>query len=371
MAHPSDIARIAGFASNPIDAAAIGGRAFAAVIGDAPSQYSKSPQLWNAAFAATGIDAFYFPLDVDEAHLGGLVRTLKESDRFLGANVTVSHKTRVIDFLDDVDPAARQIQAVNTIVRAADGRLIGYNTDGEGFIESLLRPQPDQSGSLLATLSGRSVLLLGAGGSARALAFHLAIKLQGANLVICNRTLEHGEALAREIKVAGGNALAISENEARRCAPAVGLIVNSTTKGQGGLRGSGAGAQWLLEPYSALAPAHPPLLPRDGLAPAEFEKRWRAAAQADIDSNNRVSLSIAQSVPAETAFYDLIYHPEETVFLRHARITGHRTMNGKAMIVNQAALAFCNHVCRAALDHRGRDRSHILDRLIDIMYSAW
>lgn len=371
MAHSAAIRRIAGLIANRIDPEAVDGRTFAGVIGDAPSQYSKSPRLWNAAFAATAIDAVYFPFDVDAARLRGLVNTLKQCDRFLGANVTVPHKTRIIEFLDRIDPAAARVHAVNTIVRDPNGLLIGYNTDGAGFIESLLKPQPGQSKVFFTNLAGLDALILGAGGAARALAFHLADELQAGQLVICNRTVAQAEALARDIKAAGGNAIAISEEEVTRWAPAVGLIVNSTTKGQGGVRAAGEGAHWLLEPYSALAPAHPPPLPRDDLAPAEFEKRWREVAGADIETNNRASLSIAEAVPLDVAFYDLIYHPEETVFLRHASMTGHRTMNGKAMIINQAALAFCNHVCREALEGRGGARPQILDRLIRIMYSAW
>ena len=163
-------------------------------------------------------------------------RFLKNSERFLGVNVTVPHKFRVMDFVDELDAGAKRIQAVNTIVRNADGRLVGYNTDGEGFIESLFARLPDRAGSFIASLKGMDVLLLGAGGSARAVAFHVADLLDSGQLLICNRTIEHAVSLAVDVNKSGGNAKAILESELSYYATTVGLIVNSTTKGQGGIR---------------------------------------------------------------------------------------------------------------------------------------
>src|SRR5690606_1328259 len=106
---------------------------------------------------------------------------------FLGANVTVPHKVRVMGFLDAIDPGAGRIQAVNTIVRTPEGKLIGYNTDGEGFLDSILKRQPDRTDPFIRSLRGMNVVLLGAGGSARAVAFHLTDEMRDGRLVICNR----------------------------------------------------------------------------------------------------------------------------------------------------------------------------------------
>ena len=70
-------------------------------------------------------------------------------------------------------------------------------------------------------------------------------------------------------------------------------------------------------------------------------------------------------------YYDLIYHPEETVFLRHGRLTGHPTMNGKAMIVNQAVTAFCKRICRAALQAKAMDTPETRKEILEVMYRAW
>ena len=371
MASPKDLAAIGRFLSNRLEGSAIGDRAFAGVIGDAPSHYSKSPRLWNAAFHHLHINAVYLPFDVEIAHLRDLLRAFKNCDTFLGANVTVPHKLRVMDFLDRIDPGAERIQAVNTIVRSRDGNLIGYNTDGEGFLDSILKRQPDRPESFMASLAGMDVLLLGAGGSARAVAFHLADELQGNTLIICNRTAEPASSLAADIQKSGRNARTITEEELPTWAPSVGLIVNCTTKGQGGMRRMPGSTVLFLEPYSALAPAHPPAWPELEIDQAGFQHKWEQAAHADVESNNRASLKIAESVPPHVSFYDLIYHPEETVFLRQGKLTGHPTMNGKAMIINQAVIAFCRRICNAQLAAMGLDTPNTHNNILEVMYSAW
>ncbi|MGE5217748.1 MAG: shikimate dehydrogenase family protein [Chloroflexota bacterium] len=371
MASLHDLVAISRCVSNSIDPNAIGAKSLTGIIGDAPSHYSKSPQLWNAAFKHLSLDAIYLPFDTDDAKLGDLLAALKDSGRFLGANVTVPHKVRLIDFVDDIDPGAARINAINTIVRTSNGRLIGYNTDGEGFVESILKRQPGQGRPFLTSLRETDVLLLGAGGSARAVAFHVADLLEKGRLLICNRTLKQAIDLAKEIQGTGRNTLAIAEEDLCEWAPKAGLIVNSTTKGQGGVRKLARGIATLLESYSALAPAHPPSLVESDFARADFPQEWERVAGSDIQANHRASMELAKSIPPETAFYDLIYHPEETVFLRHARITGHPTMNGKAMIVNQAVIAFCQRICRAQLQARGMDTPASEQRILEIMYAAW
>lgn len=355
--------------SNRLDESAIGDKSIAGIIGDGPSHYSKSPALWNAAFSQLGMNAIYLPFDVDDAHVGALLRALRISRCFMGVNVTVPHKVRVIDFLDELDADAARIGAVNTVVKNPDGKLIGYNTDGAGFIDSLLLPPPGQREAFVQSLDGMDVLLLGAGGSARAVAFHVSDQIGKGKLIIANRTLEHANSLAGEIQQAGRQASAIDETEVPSFSMKIGLIINSTTKGQGGVRKLTDGMATMLTPYSALAPANPPALPNTN--DREFEKRWRANASADIEANNRRSEAIAKTIPQQTRFYDLIYHPEETVFLRHARMSGHATMNGKSMIVRQAVLAFCKRICLRQLIDLGKDDGETFQAVTEIMFHAW
>lgn len=357
--------------SNSIEETVAGTKAVTGVIGDIPSHYSKSPSLWNAVFAHLRINAIYFPLDVDGTKLRELLTALKDSDRFLGANITVPHKTRVMEFLDEIHPDAARIKAVNTIVRTSNGKLIGYNTDGSGFVDSVLKRQPGRDQAFIPSLKGIDVLLLGAGGAARAVAFHLADVLGTGRLLICNRTPNYATALAEEIRAAGCNVGAIPQEELNLWAPKTRLIVNCTTKGQGGIRRLGNGMATLLEPYSALAPAYPPSFTETEFGTVGFEAKWMQAAQGSIEVNHRASMAQAASIPTVTRFYDLIYHPEETVFLRHGRLTAHATMNGKNMIVNQAVIAFCERICRAELHARGIDTPGIEQKILEIMYQAW
>ena len=354
--------------ANRLDEKALAGKALAGIVGDSPSHYSKSPGLWNAAFGHLGISAQYFPFDVDDAHLGDLLRVLKYCDQFLGINVTVPHKVRVIDFLDELDPGAARIQAVNTVVRSQTGKLTGYNTDGEGFVDSLLVPTSEHPQGFLPSLDAVDVLLLGAGGSARALAFHVSDHIGKGQLIISNRTFAHAQSLAGEIARLGRHTLAINEADVSVWAAKVGLIVNTTTKGQGGVRKLGNGKATMLEPYSALAPAAPPALLET--ADNRFERQWRAAAANDIEANNRRSESLAATIPAATRFYDLIYYPEATVFLRHGRETGHRTMNGKSMIVCQAVIAF-GKLCQQQLQSLGKDIPATQRELAEVMFANW
>jgi len=347
-----DLEPIQACALNPIDPAVRSAGKLAGVIGAAPSRYSKSPALWNAAFQALRMNAVYIALDLDETRLAALMAAARRSHDVLGFNVTVPHKVAVVKHLDALDESARRIGAVNTIVRMPSGELVGANTDGAGFIETLLTAGPGAASPLLRSLDGIDTLMLGAGGSARAVAFALAEKLGEGKLLIANRSHENARALARDLAKYHRQASAIREDEIAAAAPRAKLIVNCTTKGQGGMDPGGRS----LEAYSALAPAAP-------TSPGK--------AGGTIEKNHSISLDIARSVPADAVFYDLIYHPEETVFLRHARQTGHRAVNGRGMIVAQAVEAFFNHVCRRELEAARRHTPETRRRLSEIMNAAW
>jgi shikimate 5-dehydrogenase len=103
----------------------------------------------------------------------------------------------------------------------------------------------------------------------------------------------------------------------------------------------------------------------------EFYRNWLKASLADIEANNRASWNLALSVPLETGFCDLIYHPEETVFLRHGRLSGHRTLNGKGMLIAQAADALFYKICSEYLHKASFYDSATYQRVFETMYQAW
>ncbi len=371
MSLPNDIARVQACIDNRLDRNVVGKKKIAGIIGDAPSHYAKSPSLWNAAFRALGMKAVYLPFDVDHSRLPELVHALKKSDQVMGVNVTVPYKVKIMEYLDGLDEKARQIKAVNTIVRTQDGQLVGYNTDGAGFLESMVTPQPGEEDPFVESLKGIDVLIIGAGGSARAVAFHLAEVVGNGRLLISNRTPESARSLADDIKKVFGNARLIKEEEVPEHAPKAGLIINCSTKGQGGIRKTADGKVTSLEPYSALAPANPAAIAESEYGKPHFYRDWLSASLTDIEANNRLSLRTALSVPLHVGFCDLIYFPTETVFLRHGRLSGHRTMNGKGMNVAQAVDAFFHKVCKEYLKKLGKHNAGTYRRIFKAMFEAW
>ena len=358
---------------NTLDPQASSREWIAGIIGDRPSQYAKSPSLWNAAFQDLKMDALFLPFDVDPENLAGLIDGYRESDNLVGGSVTVPYKVDVIPHLDKLDPKAHQIGAVNTIVRESDGQLVGYNTDGQGFIDMLIKPLPGHDDAFLEGLDGMSVLLIGAGGAARAVAVFLgeAVGPDG-RVFICNRTAEKADQLVEVLMESGAHAEYVGVAQIGEVAGTVDLIVNSTIKGQSGLRSSSGDCITCLEPYSALGQASPAVI-------AESESKNAPHAQheifeqsiSDIVRNFQISSDIIGRVPASTCFVDLIYSPLETPMLAQARASGHRTLNGRGMNIAQAADAFVNKALSKYLTGSGWDLDEAYQRVFATMERIW
>ena len=237
-----------------------------------PVAHSMSPAIHNAAFAERGIDAVYLPLRVDD--VGELIPAYRELPAD-GYSVTIPHKEAVIGLLDVVQPLARRIGAVNTIV-ARDGRLAGSNTDWSAAVAAIDSGLADGE-----SLEGRRVLMLGAGGAARAMAFGLVER--GARLTLANRTHERAVRLAAAVGcqvVPLADAGSVPHD----------VLVNGTSLGM-----------------------HPRV---DG---------------TPLD---------ARLLRPGTLVFDTVYNPLETRLLREAAAAGCRTVGGLAMFVNQAVEQF-------------------------------
>jgi shikimate dehydrogenase len=183
------------------------------LLGD-PISRSLSPGMQNAAFEALGIDCRYVLREVSRADLAGAIAELRGDDRIVGANVTIPHKESVMALLDDLDPQAARIGAVNTISRAGS-RLKGWNTDVEGF-----RRAAHEGGY---AIDGKAVAIIGAGGAARA----VAAALQPAAAVwVIARNLEQARRLCWDLEIERGGPVDMShlaETVAR-----VELVINAT-----------------------------------------------------------------------------------------------------------------------------------------------
>lgn len=256
----------------------IGLRKLFGVIGD-PIAHSLSPAMHNKELMELGIDAYYHPFRIDEKDLKTAVEGMKVIG-IDGFNVTIPHKTAIIPLLDKVDPLAKAIGAVNTVVRE-DGLFVGYNTDGVGFVESLKEGWKED-------LTKEKALIIGAGGAAKAIYYTLLS--HGLQTVdICNRTVQKAEALiANQPYKANSKALSLEDAESN-----IGnysLIIQTTSIG--------------MDP--------------------------------DIDKS---PLSL-KGINSSTFVSDIIYNPEETMFLKQAGQNGAKTQNGLGMLVYQGALAF-------------------------------
>lgn len=250
----------------------------AGIIGH-PVAHSLSPVFQEAAFRETGLDVRYERWDTPLSSLRERVESLRSPD-VLGANVTIPHKEAVVPMLDELGGQSARVGAVNTIVNRS-GRLFGFNTDGPGFVAAL----GNEAGFDVA---GRSVLLLGAGGAARGIAFAL-VDARAGSIGIANRSLDRASRLAADVQTAGGPAVVVaaSESLARfEC------VVNCTSVGMhGGPDPSGV--------------------------PVEVDRLAPGALAVDI-----------------------VYVPEATPFLEAAAARGLRTLGGLPMLIYQGALAF-------------------------------
>ncbi|TMF28955.1 MAG: shikimate dehydrogenase [Chloroflexi bacterium] len=190
------------------------------LLGD-PVSRSLSPVMQNAAFEALGIDCQYVLRELSPAELAGAMSDLRSDERILGANVTIPHKESVIAFLDELDPLAARIGAVNTINREGT-RLKGWNTDVEGFRRALAEqlPSPARGGG---QGGGFRVAIIGAGGAARAVAAALQ---PAAEISVIARNLDQARRLCRDLEITRGGPVEVDQMQ--ETVARAQLVVNAT-----------------------------------------------------------------------------------------------------------------------------------------------
>jgi shikimate dehydrogenase len=204
-----------------------------------PLDHSLSPAMHNAVYTELGLDWVYVPLAVpDEVGLRRLVAAVR-SLPFVGFNVTMPYKHAILELCDEIATAAEMVGAVNTVQCAEDGRLIGYNTDGRGLLESL----DDDAGF---DPGGKQVVVLGAGGAAAA-AFVSLILAKSAGITVVNRNLEHAEELLDRMAVRAGDIEldAVALEDAETAVRSADLVINATPVGMRPGSGSPIPTEWL------------------------------------------------------------------------------------------------------------------------------
>ncbi|MBV1756625.1 MAG: shikimate dehydrogenase [Dethiosulfatibacter sp.] len=248
-----------------------------------PLGHSLSPLMHNRAFELTGLNCLYLPIEVENIDYRVLLAGMKKMN-FVGFNITIPGKVDIIQHLDTIDPLAEKIGSVNT-VKIENGRLTGYNTDGEGFVSSL-------NSETECVVSDSSFMILGAGGACRAIAMTLADR-KAKKIVIANRTFSKAKELCHDIN-----------NHIRDCCtpvelstealiqhmPSMNVLVNTTNIG--------------LYPNADNTPIDSKLLRKD--------------------------LLVA----------DIVYNPIRTKILIEAEKIGCLTLSGVGMFINQGAEAF-------------------------------
>lgn len=245
-----------------------------AVIGD-PIEHSLSPIMHNAGYEARGLKADYQRFRVEPTRLAEAVQGLC-SLGFSGWNVTLPFKEQIIPLLDTLTPEALRAGAVNT-VKIHEGQKIGHNTDGAGFVRSVVGD--------LKELAGKKAVLLGAGGASKGIA--VALAEQGMEILILNRTPEKAEDLVQTIKQSGGTASS-GDFAPGNWLKDVDLLVQTTSVGLHS------------EPFP-----------------------WSI-----------------EGVCENALIVDIIFNPWETSFLKEGRKQGCRTLNGTGMLLYQGALAW-------------------------------
>ena len=247
------------------------------IIGN-PIAHSLSPLLQNEAYELNGIHAHFQAFHIEKEDLETAIRGMKALG-IKGLMVTVPYKAKVIPFLDEIDPIAEKIKAVN-IVRRIDGKYVGFNFDGEAWLKGLLEDMDKES------LVDENILILGAGGAAQSIYYALS-QFKRVRIDLANRTLEKAEAL----KKLGNHPYthAISLEEAENKQNQYDIIIQTTAIGM-----------------------------------------W--------PETDKTVIHLSQL--KESAFVsDIIYNPIETKILKQARKLGAKTQNGMKMLALQNALA--------------------------------
>ncbi|WP_051189035.1 shikimate dehydrogenase [Halalkalibacillus halophilus] len=251
---------------------------FFGLIGN-PVKHSKSPELHQSFLNKLGLTGEYHLFEIMPHEILETIEYMKENN-YSGFNVTAPYKSEIIPYLDVLDQAAIEMNAVNT-VKLTEGKLIGYNTDGQGYIASLQKEYPE----FVDQAREKRVLIIGAGGAARALVYALT-QHQWGSLDLANRTQSNADHMAQRFNI--DNVLSL--DEASKKLNEYDLIIQTTTVGMG-----------------------------------------------ERSSEEVINLD---SLSSKTIASELIYFPKWTNFLQKAYQKNCRLLFGESMLWHQAAIAF-------------------------------
>jgi shikimate dehydrogenase len=249
-----------------------------------PIKHSKSPHIHNTSFEALGLDHVFLAFEVEENNTKEALEALK-TFKAVGCNITMPIKEKVMEYVDDISEDAKIIGSVNTI-KNENGKLIGYNTDGRGYVKSLIEAGVDSK--------GKKIVMVGAGGAAKAVAVQLAY--DGASeVVVFNRTVSKAEVITdtinNHIPTCKAKALATDEAVLKEELKDAVVLINCTSLGM-------------------------------------------------KDSLDKSIVNSPETLHKNLFVSDIVYDPPRTKFLKIAEEAGCKTMNGLGMVIWQGAIAF-------------------------------
>ncbi len=259
------------------------------VIGD-PILHSKSPLIQNTMIEALGLDYVYMAQHVARGQADKWLAAAKFAG-YAGFNATMPHKVDLVPLMDYLDEDARLYRSVNTVA-IRNGKASGHNTDGRGFLQSIL--------DMGISPAGRNIVILGAGGAAKSVSLKL-VQQKAKSVYICNRTLSHAIDLCDMAPFGAMTPAPMNRESLARILPGCDLLINCTSMGMTGV-------------------------------PDQFQ-----------------DLSFLDYLRPDVPVCDLIYSPAETLFLEQARLRGHRTLNGLNMLIWQAIFAL-EHFTGTSID---------------------
>ena len=305
---------------------------YCAILGESPSKGARSPVLWNECFNDQNISCYFYPFDVSSQTLPKLIEYLKSDNKFLGGAVAVPHKEGLLPLLDEIEEEAKLIGAVNLIYKNENG-LCGANTDGLGAVASLA----EKLGSSIDTFAhNKSAIVFGTGGAAKAVAVYMAKALgKEGKIFIVGRNDEKISGLVDKcatFTTADGGHL----NNILSILPSADYFINSTAVGYENIY-SKNGENFYLEPYLPTGDTPIKGFSSDG----EIQKKeWLIKSAKTLELNYKQSLEKFKILKENAIVMDVVYQPEETMFLRMANWLGYNTLSGKRMNLLQAAFGF-------------------------------
>lgn len=284
--------------------------------------HSKSPAMMNAACEKLGLNAYYFAQNINEEDFGDVIRGISKMN-FMGLTITIPYKIEVMKYLDEIDRLAEIIGAVNTI-KITDGRMKGYNTDGEGFVRGL---EADKG----VNVADSTFLVIGAGGVSRAIMTVLASRKAGAALA-ARQTAQAGPGADKDMSREAGGYNSSKLSETVPVSDKKIYLANRTFER----------ARQLCDKLNSLV--------CDCCVPVALDDnigRYAHMADVLVNATNVGMPPMEGQTPIDKSLLrkdmlvaDVIYNPDKTQLLLDAEEAGCQTVNGKSLLIHQGKMAF-------------------------------